>query len=159
MKICVWMTAPQWVVRLEKKCNEDECWDFRGTHFFYHYIFLLQWTLEKEISRCISLWWWLSLFLRFRRRHIPNTHLNWIYNFKGIPQLLAFASWVGLFCAKLWILNETLLPRDQKNYKLWLNGILKQSYELWSKRNWLGNQISLAKHSWKCLIHSSKEVH
>ena len=25
VKICVWMTAPQWVVRLEKKCNEDEC--------------------------------------------------------------------------------------------------------------------------------------
>ena len=148
------MTAPQWVVRLEKKCNEDECWDFRGTHFFYHYIFLLQWTLEKEISRCISLWWWLSLFLRFRRRHIPNTHLNWIYNFKGIPQLLAFASWVGLFCAKLWILNETLLPREEttfsiiiltKNYKLWL-WTLQQNWIYFNKT--FNLTLALAGSSW-----------
>ena len=58
MKICVWMTGPQWVVRLEKKERSAMKMNVETleTHFFcYHYIFLLQWTLEKEISRCIFL--------------------------------------------------------------------------------------------------------
>ena len=52
------MTGPQWVVRLEKKERSAMKMNVETleTHFFcYHYIFLLQWTLEKEISRCIFL--------------------------------------------------------------------------------------------------------